>query len=161
MKFSKDWLFQHLDAAIGTTDLIARLTMAGLEVDGVEPAAPAFSGVVVGEILAVAPHPEADQLRICRVLAHAGAIRQVVCGAPNARVGLKAPFAEVGARLPKDRAIGAVRLRGVESFGMLCSAAELGLSSDHQGLWSSAQSFRSAPTCGQRWRWTTTSSRST
>lgn len=134
MKFSKDWLFQHLDAAIGTTDLIARLTMAGLEVDGVEPAAPAFSGVVVGEILAVAPHPEADQLRICRVLAHAGAIRQVVCGAPNARVGLKAPFAEVGARLPKDRAIGAVRLRGVESFGMLCSAAELGLSSDHQGL---------------------------
>lgn len=134
MKFSKDWLFQHLDAAIGTTDLIARLTMAGLEVDGVEPAAPAFSGVVVGEILAVAPHPEADQLRICRVLAHAGAIRQVVCGAPNARVGLKAPFAEVGARLPNDRAIGAVRLRGVESFGMLCSAAELGLSSDHQGL---------------------------
>lgn len=134
MKFSKDWLFQHLDAAIGTTDLIAKLTMAGLEVDGVEPAAPAFSGVVVGEILAVAPHPEADQLRICQVLAHAGAIRQVVCGAPNARVGLRAPFAEVGARLPNDRVIEAVRLRGVESFGMLCSAAELGLSSDHQGL---------------------------
>jgi len=134
MKFSKDWLFQHVDAAIGTADLIARLTMAGLEVDGVEPAAPAFSGVVVGEILAVAPHPEADQLRICRVLAGAGAIRQVVCGAPNARVGLKAPFAEVGARLPDERTIGSARLRGVESFGMLCSAAELGLSSDHQGL---------------------------
>lgn len=134
MKFSKDWLFQHVDAAIGTAELVARLTMAGLEVDGVEPAAPAFSGVVVGEILAVAPHPEADQLRICRVLAGPGAIRQVVCGAPNARAGLKAPFAEVGARLPDDRTIGAARLRGVESFGMLCSAAELGLSGDHQGL---------------------------
>lgn len=134
MKFSKDWLFQHVDAAIGTTELAARLTMAGLEVDGVEPAAPMFSGVVVGEIVEVVPHPEADQLRVCRVLGRAGEIRQVVCGAPNARVGLKAPFAEVGARLPDDRPIEAVRLRGVESFGMLCSAAELGLSSDHQGL---------------------------
>ena len=134
MKFSKNWLFQHVDAAIGTTELIARLTMAGLEVDGVEPAAPAFSGVVVGELLAVAPHPEADQLRICRVLGRDGVIQQVVCGAANARVGLKAPFAEVGAQLPNDRTIEAARLRGVESFGMLCSAAELGLSSDHQGL---------------------------
>ena len=127
MKFSKDWLAQHIDAELGTAELIARLTMAGLEVDGVEPAAPAFSGVVVGEILAVAPHPEADQLRICRVLGRDGVIQQVVCGAANARVGLKAPFAEVGAQLPNDRTIEAARLRGVESFGMLCSAKELGL----------------------------------
>ncbi|HEX4881071.1 MAG TPA: phenylalanine--tRNA ligase subunit beta [Porticoccaceae bacterium] len=134
MKFSKDWLAQHIDAELGTAELIARLTMAGLEVDGVEPAAPAFSGVVVGEITAVAPHPDADQLRVCQVTGSAGISHQVVCGAPNATVGLKAPFAQVGAQLPGDVAIAAARLRGVESQGMLCAAAELGLASDSAGL---------------------------
>ena len=133
MKFSKRWLMQHLDAEIGTAELVERLTMAGLEVDGVEPASAGFSGVVVGEIEAVEPHPDADQLRICRVRG-SGAVQQVVCGAPNAAQGLKAPFAEPGARLPDGLAVAAIRLRGVDSAGMLCSAAELGLSADHQGL---------------------------
>jgi phenylalanyl-tRNA synthetase beta chain len=134
MKFSKSWLLQHLEGEVGTAELVERLTMAGLEVDGVEPAAPRFSGVVVGEIEAVEPHPGADQLRICRVRGSGDRRHQVVCGAPNAAVGLKAPFAEVGARLPNGQPIQAVRLRGVESRGMLCSAAELGLSGDGQGL---------------------------
>ena len=133
MKFSKRWLMQHLDAEIGTAELVERLTMAGLEVDGIEPASAGFSGVVVGEIEAVEPHPDADQLRICRVRG-SGAVQQVVCGAPNAAQGLKAPFAEPGARLPDGLAVAAIRLRGVDSAGMLCSAAELGLSADHQGL---------------------------
>lgn len=133
MKFSKSWLMQHLDAEIGTAELVERLTMAGLEVDGVEPAAPGFSGVVVGEIAAVAAHPDADQLRVCQVRGR-GAVQQVVCGAPNAAPGLKAPFAEPGAQLPDGLAVAAIRLRGVDSAGMLCSAAELGLSADHQGL---------------------------
>lgn len=133
MKFSKRWLMQHLDAEIGTAELVERLTMAGLEVDGIEPASAGFSGVVVGEIEAVESHPDADQLRVCRVRG-SGAVQQVVCGAPNAVQGLKAPFAEPGARLPDGLTIAAVKLRGVESRGMLCSAAELGLSADHQGL---------------------------
>ena len=134
MKFSKSWLLQHVDIAVGTAELVERLTMAGLEVGGVEPAAPGFSGVVVGEIEALDPHPDADQLRICRVRGSGDQRHQVVCGAPNAALGLKAPFAEPGARLPDGLEIQAVRLRGVESRGMLCSAAELGLSGDDQGL---------------------------
>jgi phenylalanyl-tRNA synthetase beta chain len=134
MKFSKAWLFQHVDIEIATPELVAGLTMAGLEVDGVAPAAPPFTHVVVGEILAIEPHPDADHLRICRVGAGGDAPVQVVCGAPNARLGLKAPFAQIGARLPGDLTIAAAKLRGVESQGMLCSAAELGLSSDQAGL---------------------------
>lgn len=134
MKFSKAWLLQHVDIEIATSDLVASLTMAGLEVDGVEPAAPPFTQVVVGEILAMGPHPDADQLRICRVGIGGDAQVQVVCGAPNARLGLKAPFAAIGARLPGELAIAAANLRGVESQGMLCSAAELGLSTDQAGL---------------------------
>ncbi len=133
MKFSKRWLLQHLDAEIDTSDLIARLTMAGLEVDGVEAAAGEFTGVVVGEIESVESHPDADALRICQVRG-GGAIQQVVCGAPNAARGLKVPFAQVGAQLPEDVTIAAVKLRGVASFGMLCSAAELGLCTDNEGL---------------------------
>ncbi|MBI2782573.1 MAG: phenylalanine--tRNA ligase subunit beta [Gammaproteobacteria bacterium] len=134
MKFSKAWLLQHVDIEIATPDLVAGLTMAGLEVDGVEPAAPPFTNVVVGEIVAIEPHPDADQLRVCRVGAGGDAPVQVVCGAPNARLGLKAPFAQIGACLPGELTIKAARLRGVESQGMLCSAAELGLSSDQAGL---------------------------
>lgn len=134
MKFSKAWLLQHLDVEIATPDLVAKLTMAGLEVDGVEWAAPAFTQVVVGEILSVGQHPAADNLRVCAVGVGSAAPLQVVCGAPNARVGLKAPFAMVGAQLPGERNITAARLRGVESQGMLCSATELGLSSDDAGL---------------------------
>ena len=113
MKFSKRWLMQHLDAEIGTAELVERLTMAGLEVDGVEPASAGFSGVVVGAIEAVEPHPDADQLRICRVRG-SGAVQQVVCGAPNAAQGLKAPFAEPGARLPDG--VNDVQTRAVAKF---------------------------------------------
>ncbi|MFZ2207453.1 MAG: phenylalanine--tRNA ligase subunit beta [Porticoccaceae bacterium] len=134
MKFSKAWLLQHVDIEIATPELVAGLTMAGLEVDGVEPAAPPFTKVVVGEVVAIEPHPDADQLRVCRVSTGGDAPVQVVCGAPNARLGLKAPFAQIGARLPGDLTIKAARLRGIESQGMLCSAAELGLSSDQAGL---------------------------
>jgi phenylalanyl-tRNA synthetase beta chain len=134
MRFSKAWLLQHVDTEIATPDLVASLTMAGLEVDGVEPAAPPFTHVVVGEILAIEPHPDADQLQICRVGTGGDTHMQVVCGAPNARLGLKAPFAPIGAHLPGDLTIKAARLRGVESHGMLCSAAELGLSNDQAGL---------------------------
>lgn len=134
MKFSKEWLLQHLDVEVATAELVAKLTMAGLEVDGVERAAPALHGVVVGEILAAEPHPSADHLQLCRVLGSGGVVRQVVCGAPNARVGLKAPFAEPGARLPGDVVMAVAQVRGVESEGMLCSAAELGLGEDDSGL---------------------------
>lgn len=134
MRISEQWLRDWV-AEPGTTDeLTHRLTMAGLEVDAVEAAAPAFSGVVVGEITACEPHPEADRLTVCRV---AGAGRedvQVVCGAPNAAVGLKAPLATVGAVLPDDTVVEQTRVKGVDSAGMLCSARELGLSEDASGL---------------------------
>ena len=108
--------------------------MAGLEVEETRTVAPAFSGVVVARIAAVSPHPNADKLRICRVEDGSGADLQIVCGAPNAAVGLKVPLARVGARLPGDMVIGPATMRGVESSGMLCSARELGLSEDHGGL---------------------------
>ncbi len=134
MRISEHWLREWVEFP-GTTDELAhRLTMAGLEVDAVEPAAPEFSGVVIGEIVACEPHPEADKLRLCRVAAGAGEPLPVVCGAPNARVGLKAAFATVGARLPGDLHVREAKLRGQPSHGMLCSARELGLSEDAAAL---------------------------
>ncbi|TNF06542.1 MAG: phenylalanine--tRNA ligase subunit beta [Gammaproteobacteria bacterium] len=117
-----------------TTELVAQLTMAGLEVDAVEPVAPPFSGVVVGEIIAVEPHPNADKLRVCQVAGGPDGEVQVVCGAPNARQGLKVPFATVGAKLPNDMKIRKAKLRDVESFGMLCGEDELGLGENGEGL---------------------------
>jgi phenylalanyl-tRNA synthetase beta chain len=108
--------------------------MAGLEVDAVEPVAGDFAGVVVAEIISAEQHPDADKLRVCSVEAGGDEPLQIVCGAPNARVGLKAPLATVGATLPGDFRIKAAKLRGVESQGMLCAAAELGLSEDSAGL---------------------------
>jgi phenylalanyl-tRNA synthetase beta chain len=134
MKFSESWLRQSVNPSINTEDLVAQVTMAGLEVDAVEPAAPAISGVVVGEILSVEQHPDADKLRVCQV-AGGGEIAQVVCGAPNARAGIKVPFATVGAILPGDFKIKKAKLRGVESFGMLCAQTELALGDDDAGLW--------------------------
>ncbi len=134
MRFSEAWLREWVNPPVSTRDLAGQLTMAGLEVDSVTPAAPAFTGVVVAEILAVEPHPDADKLRVCRVAAGEGEPLQVVCGAPNARVGLRVPLAREGARLPGDLRIRRARLRGVESRGMLCSARELGLSEEHAGL---------------------------
>lgn len=133
MKFSEKWLREWVNPAIGTQELMDQITMAGLEVDGFESVAGAFTGVVVGEVRSVAPHPDADKLRVCEVSSGDGTV-QVVCGAPNVREGLKAPFAVVGAVLPGDFKIKAAKLRGQPSNGMLCAESELGLSDDGAGL---------------------------
>ena len=134
MKFSESWLRKSVNPSISTKEMVAQVTMAGLEVESVEPAAPSMSGVVVGEIISIEQHPGADKLRVCQVLG-GEAQAQVVCGAPNARVGIKVPFAVVGAKLPGDFKIKKAKLRGAESFGMLCSQAELQLGDDDSGLW--------------------------
>lgn len=132
MKFSEKWLREWVNPPLSTDDLVSQITMAGLEVDGVEPVADKLSQVVVGEIVDTKPHPNADKLQVCLVSKGDETV-QVVCGAPNARVGLKVPFALVGAKLD-DFKIKKAKLRGVESFGMLCSERELGLSDQHEGL---------------------------
>ncbi len=133
MKFSEAWLREWVDPSLSRDELLQQLTMAGLEVDGVEPVAEVFGGVVVGVIETCEPHPDADKLSVCTVFD--GEHRcQVVCGAPNARVGLVTAFARVGAVLPGDFKIKKAKLRGVESHGMLCSSAELGLGDDHDGI---------------------------
>lgn len=134
MRLSEAWLRQYVNPAVDTAGLVHQLTMAGLEVDGAEPAAADFSGVVVARIVEAAPHPEADRLQICRVDAGRGEPLQIVCGAANARAGLVAPLATEGAVLPGSVKIKRSRLRGVESFGMLCSAKELGLEENASGL---------------------------
>ena len=135
MRVSESWLREWVDPDIDTGTLAAQLTMAGLEVDAVEPAAPEFSGVVIGEIVSVEQHPNADKLRVCQVIGADSCTVQVVCGAPNARPGIKIPFATVGAKLPGDLKIKKAKLRDVESFGMLCGAEELGLEEKSDGLW--------------------------
>ncbi|MCM2321147.1 MAG: phenylalanine--tRNA ligase subunit beta [Pseudomonas sp.] len=133
MKFSEQWLRTWVNPQVARDELVARLSMAGLEVDSVTPAAGTFSGVVVGEILATEQHPDADKLRVCQV-SNGSETFQVVCGAPNARPGIKIPFAMIGAVLGEDFKIKKAKLRGVESFGMLCSAAELQISEENDGL---------------------------
>ncbi|MGV6476486.1 phenylalanine--tRNA ligase subunit beta [Azotobacter vinelandii] len=133
MKFSEQWLRDWVNPQVSRDELVARLSMAGLEVDSVAPVAGDFSGVVVGEILSTEPHPDADKLRVCRV-GNGSEVFQVVCGAPNARPGIKIPFAMLGAVLGEDFKIKKAKLRGVESFGMLCSAAELKISEENDGL---------------------------
>jgi phenylalanyl-tRNA synthetase beta chain len=132
VKFSEKWLREWVNPPLSTDDLVSQITMAGLEVDGVEPVADKLSQVVVGEIVDTKPHPNADKLQVCLVSKGDETV-QVVCGAPNARVGIKVPFALVGAKLD-DFKIKKAKLRGVESFGMLCSERELGLSDQHEGL---------------------------
>lgn len=133
MKFSENWLRSLVNPTVSQEELVARLSMAGLEVDGIDPVAEAFSGVVVGEIVAIEQHPDADKLRVCQV-SNGSDTFQVVCGAPNARQGIRIPFAMIGAKLPGDFSIKKAKLRGIESNGMLCSAKELGLSDDNAGL---------------------------
>jgi phenylalanyl-tRNA synthetase beta chain len=139
MQFSEHWLRSMVDPELGIVELNELLTMSGLEVESCEPVAPPFSGVVVGEVIALDKHPNADRLKVAQVDAGKGAPLNVVCGAPNVALGMKAPVALVGARLPgesPDRPfeIKIASMRGVESQGMLCSARELGLSQDHSGL---------------------------
>jgi len=134
MKFSERWLRTMADPPIGTVELCERLTMAGLEVEDAEPAAPPCSGVVVARIEKVDPHPSADRLRVCVVDIGASERLQIVCGAPNAAAGMKVPCATIGSRLPGGLAITRATMRGVESQGMLCSAKELGIDDDASGL---------------------------
>lgn len=139
MQFPESWLREFCNPPLTTEELAETLTMGGFEVEELHPVAPAFTQVVVAEIRAAEPHPNADRLRVCQVDAGEGAPLQIVCGAPNARPGIKVPCALIGAVLPAQGdgaalVIKPTRLRGVESRGMLCSARELGLSQDHAGL---------------------------
>ena len=139
MQFPESWLREFCNPPLTTRQLADLLTMSGLEVEELRPVAPPFSGVIVAEILEAVPHPQADRLRVCQVNVGTGEPLQIVCGAPNARAGLKAPLAIVGAELPagedgKPFRIGVGKLRGVESRGMLCSARELKIADDHGGL---------------------------
>lgn len=132
MKMSEQWLREWSNPKLNTAELVAEITMAGLEVDAVEAVAADFNNVVVGEIVSIAQHPDADKLRVCQV-SDGNETVQVVCGAANARQGLKIPFARLGAVLP-GLAIKKAKLRGVESFGMLCAAQELGMAEKSEGL---------------------------
>ena len=140
MQFSESWLRQYVNPAMDSEALGHAMTMAGLEVEEQHSVAPDFSKVVVAEILSAEQHPDADRLRVCKVNAGTGTELQIVCGAPNARVGIKIPCALVGALLPpsevggKPFAIKVGKLRGIESQGMLCSGRELGLGDDHAGI---------------------------
>ncbi len=134
MQISEAWLREYVNPAISTEQLVEQLTMAGLEVDSVTPAAAVFSGVVVGEVIAMEPHPDADRLRVCQVAVGEVEPLQIVCGASNVRIGLRIPAALIGAALPGDFKIKKSKLRGVESYGMLCSEKELGLAAEANGL---------------------------
>jgi len=134
MRFSESWLREWVNPPVDTKALADQLSMAGLEVDAVEPAAPDFNGVVIGLVESVAPHPDAAKLRICSVETGAGSPLQIICGASNVAQGMRVPVAVVGARLPGDLKIQRAKLRGVESFGMICSASELGLAESSEGI---------------------------
>ncbi len=141
MQLSESWLRSFVDPALTTDQLAHELTMRGLEVEDVHPVAPPFTGIVVGEVIEVAKHPNADRLSVCKVLVGSGATPlNIVCGAPNVAVGIKVPCALIGAVLPPLKEgddpfeIKSATMRGVASEGMLCSARELKLSDDHAGL---------------------------
>ncbi|MDM1781943.1 phenylalanine--tRNA ligase subunit beta [Acinetobacter indicus] len=134
MKISENWLRTWVNPAIDSEKLSDQLTMLGLEVDELAPAAKPFTGVVVGEVLTVEQHPDADRLRVTTVNIGSGEPLQIVCGAPNVRAGMKAPVATIGAVLPGDFKIKKGKLRGVESQGMLCGASEIDLEDKIDGL---------------------------
>ncbi len=139
MQFPESWLREFCNPSLTTQELADTLTMAGLEVEELQPVAPPFTGIVIGEIKEAVQHPDADRLRICQVDVGQGALLNIVCGATNARVGIKIPCATVGAELPpgedgKPFKIKVGKLRGVESQGMLCSAKELKIADDNGGL---------------------------
>ena len=140
MQFSEHWLRTWVNPPLDSEQLAHLLTMAGLEVEESKPVAPPFTGIVVGKVLEVARHPNADRLSVCKVDAGTGSVLDIVCGAPNVVAGMKVPCALVGAELPaqevggKPFVITRATMRGVESVGMLCSARELKLSDDHSGL---------------------------
>ncbi len=141
MKITYSWMKEFTPLAATPAELATRLTLAGLEVESMQPVAPPFSGVIVGEVLECTRHPEADKLSVCQVTVDAdgpdgreGDRLQIICGAPNVRKGLKVAVATVGAVLPGQVHIKRAKLRGLESNGMLCSARELGLGEEHDGI---------------------------
>lgn len=135
MKFSENWLRTWVNPALSSEALGHQLTMAGLEVEALEAVAPAFNNVVVAEVLEVVKHPNADRLNVCQVNVGEAQPLTIVCGAANVAVGVKVPCARIGALLPGDFAIKQAKVRSIESFGMLCSAVELGLATESDGLW--------------------------
>jgi phenylalanyl-tRNA synthetase beta chain len=138
MKFSESWLREWVNPAISSDELAHQITMAGLEVDAVEPVAGEFSGVLIGEVVECGPHPDADKLQVTKINLgpdfNDGELVDIVCGAKNCRLGLKVAVATVGAVLPGDFKIKKAKLRGVPSHGMLCSESEIGLSDDSNGI---------------------------
>ena len=134
MQISENWLREWVNPALSSQQLSHQLTMAGLEVDALQPVAPPFDNVVVGEVVSVEAHPQADRLRVTSVNVGQEHHLPIVCGAPNVRVGLKVVVAMLGAKLPNGLEIKRAKLRGVDSFGMLCAAQELGLSPETEGL---------------------------
>ncbi len=136
MKFSENWLREWVNPNISTEELVEKLTMAGLEVDAFDFLGNNFTGIVVGEIIEAEQHPDADKLRVCTVNVgdKSESDLQIICGAPNARKGIKVAVAMIGAVLPGDFKIKKAKLRGVESYGMLCSTKELNLGEDHDGI---------------------------
>ncbi len=134
MKFSEQWLREWVNPSVTTEELCHQLTMAGLEVDAIEPVAASFTGVVVGEVVKIEPHPDADKLRVTQVNIGQDELLTIVCGAANVREGMRVPTAVVGANLPGDFKIKKAKLRGVPSFGMLCSESEIGLAESASGL---------------------------
>jgi phenylalanyl-tRNA synthetase beta chain len=135
MKFSENWLRSWVNPELSSDELGHLLTMAGLEVEALEGVAPAFNSVVVAEVLSVEKHPDADRLNVCQVNVGEAEPLTIVCGASNVAVGLKVPCARIGAVLPGDFRIKQAKVRGIASFGMLCSAVELGLATESDGLW--------------------------
>ena len=137
MKFSESWLREWVSPSLTTEELEAQVTMAGLEVDAVDAVASEFTGIVVGEVVSREQHPDADKLSLCQV-SNGTETFQVVCGAANVREGLKVPFAKIGAVLASEDGKGfkikKAKLRGVESFGMLCAESEMGMADSSEGL---------------------------
>lgn len=134
MKFSENWLREFVNPDVDSETLMHQLTMAGLEVDGDEPACPAFDGLVVAEVKSISKHPDADKLHICEVDCGEKELLTIVCGAPNVREGLRTVLAKVGATLADKPKLKAVALKGVTSYGMLCSAAEIGIGEGNDGI---------------------------
>ena len=134
MKFSEKWLREIINPAIDSEKLFHQLTMAGLEVDSVTKACPEFDGLFVAEVKSVKKHPNADKLQICEVDCSDKDSYTIVCGAPNVKKGMRTILAKVGAQLSGKPKLKSIKLKGVESFGMLCSAREICLCDDSDGI---------------------------
>ena len=134
MKVSLNWLKEFVDIDLGVDDLAHRLTMLGLEIEAVERPGAEISKVVIGKILEIKPHPDADKLVVCQTDVGQADPLQIVCGAKNMKAGDIVPTAVIGATLPGGFEIGRRKMRGIESQGMMCSARELGMGEDHAGL---------------------------